>query len=342
MTAHTPAQAAPSATYLQSLNRGLHAAMEADTRVHFAGEDILDPYGGAFKVSAGLSTRFPERVHTTPISEGAITGLASGMALRGLKPVVEIMFGDFLTLTFDQILNHAVKFGAMYGQDVPVPMVIRTPMGGRRGYGPTHSQSIEKHFCGIAGLKIISPSHVHGPGDLLGHAIASETQPVLFIEYKALYPLPLFTGSDSLTVEPSAEPYATRIVRNFESGEPDVVLIGYGGVAPLMLEVAERLADEEINISVVLPAVISPLDIAPIAREVARARRAIVVEEGTAGFDWGAEVAARLHETLFGKLDRPVRRLTSQPAIIPTSKDGETAALIGTDDIEAAVYEELE
>ncbi len=337
----TPENAAPS-TYLQSLNRGLHAAMAADARVHFAGEDVLDPYGGAFKVSAGLSTRFPDRVHTTPISEGMITGLASGMALRGLKPVVEIMFGDFMTLTFDQILNHAVKFGAMYGRDVAVPMVIRTPMGGRRGYGPTHSQSIEKHFCGIPGLKVISPSHVHGPGDLLGHAIAQETQPVLFIEYKSLYPLPLFTGNELLTVEAaSAEPYATRIVRNFDAGEPDAVLIGYGGVAPLMLEAAERLAEEEVNVSVVLPAVISPLDIAPIAREVARAKRALVVEEGTAGFDWGSEVAARLHETLFGKLDRPVRRLASKPGIIPTSKDGEAAMLIGADDIEAAVYEEL-
>jgi pyruvate/2-oxoglutarate/acetoin dehydrogenase E1 component len=333
---------APAATYLQSLNRGLHAAMAADERVHFAGEDVLDPYGGAFKVSAGLSTRFPERVHTTPISEGMITGLASGMALRGLKPVVEIMFGDFLTLTFDQIMNHAVKFGAMYGTEVAVPMVIRTPMGGRRGYGPTHSQSIEKHFCGIPGLKIISPSHVHGPGDLLGAAIASESQPVLFIEYKSLYPLALFTGNDILSVEAAtSEPYATRIVRNFEAGEPDAVLIGYGGVAPLMLEVAEKLAEEEINVSVVLPAVISPLDIAPIVREVARARRALVVEEGTAGFDWGAEVAARLHETLFGKLDRPVRRLASKPQIIPTSRDGELDTLIGADAIEAAVYEEL-
>lgn len=337
------AQATPSSsTYLQSLNRGLHAAMAADARVHFAGEDILDPYGGAFKVSAGLSTSFPDRVHTTPISEGAITGLASGMALRGLKPVVEIMFGDFLTLTFDQILNHAVKFGAMYGQPLPVPMVIRTPMGGRRGYGPTHSQSIEKHFLGIPGLKVVSPSHVHGPGELLGHAIAHETQPVLFIEYKALYPMALFTGSERLVVEAaSAEPDATRIVRNFESGEPDAVLIGYGGMAPLLLEVAERLADEEINVSIVLPAVISPLDMTPIAREVARARRALVVEEGLAGFDWGAEVAARLHEGLFGKLDRPVRRLASKPGIIPTSKDGESAALLSTDDIEAAVYEEL-
>lgn len=337
------AEAAPPATYLQSLNRGLHAAMAADARVHFAGEDVLDPYGGAFKVSAGLSTRFPDRVHTTPIAEGAIVGLASGMALRGLKPVVEIMFGDFMTLAFDQIVNHAVKFGTMYGQDVAVPIVIRTPMGGRRGYGPTHSQSLEKHFCGIPGLKVISPSHVHAAGDLLAAAVAGERQPVLFVEYKSLYPLPLFAGSDTLHVEPAAAdgPYATRLVRNFRAGTPDAVLIGYGGAAPLLLEAAERLAAEEINVSVVLPAVIAPLDIAPIAAEVARARRALVVEEGTAGFDWGAEVAARLHETLFGALDRPVRRLAAKPAIIPTSRDGEAAALVSVDDIEAAVYEEL-
>jgi pyruvate/2-oxoglutarate/acetoin dehydrogenase E1 component len=335
-------ETAPPTTYLQSLNRGLHAAMVADERVHFAGEDVLDPYGGAFKVSAGLSTRFPDRVHTTPISEGMITGLASGMALRGLKPVVEIMFGDFMTLTFDQIMNHAVKFGAMYGSEIPVPMTIRTPMGGRRGYGPTHSQSLEKHFCGIPGLKIISPSHVHAPGELLGKAIADETQPVLFVEYKSLYPLTLMTGDDLLSVETvSSGAYPTKIVRNFEAGDPDMVLIGYGGVAPILLEVAEKLAEEEIDLAIVLPAVISPLDIAPIAKEVARARRAIVVEEGTSGFDWGAEVAARLHATLFGKLDRPVRRLASKPAVIPTSKDGETAMLIQADTVEAAVYEEL-
>ncbi len=296
MTAQTTAHAAPASTYLQSLNRGLHAAMEADTRVHFAGEDVLDPYGGAFKVSAGLSTRFPDRVHTTPISEGAITGLASGMALRGLKPVVEIMFGDFLTLTFDQILNHAVKFGAMYGQDVPVPMVIRTPMGGRRGYGPTHSQSIEKHFCGIAGLKIISPSHVHAPGDLLGHAIASETQPVLFIEYKALYPLPLFTGSDSLTVEPSADPLrhahrpqfrkrrtrcrADRLWRCRTLDARGGRTVG-GRRDQRLCRAARRHLAARYR--------------AHRPRSRPRAR-AIVVEEGTAGFDWGAEVAARLHE----------------------------------------------
>ena len=136
-------------TYAQELNNALKDAFESDERVYLVGQDILDPYGGAFKVSAGLSTRFPGRVITTPISEAGITGLGTGMAIRGLKPVVEIMFGDFITLCADQIVTNIAKFRAMYNGQVRVPIVIRTPMGGGRGYGPTHSQCLEKMFLGI-------------------------------------------------------------------------------------------------------------------------------------------------------------------------------------------------
>ena len=144
-------------TVLDSLNQALHGLMDGDVRVVVLGEDILDPYGGAFKVTRGLSSRFPERVFTTPISEAAIVGLASGLSLRGLRPIAEIMFGDFLLLAGDQLVNHAAKFRWMYNDGVRVPMVIRTPMGGRRGYGPTHSQSIEKHFMGVPGLWVVAP-----------------------------------------------------------------------------------------------------------------------------------------------------------------------------------------
>jgi acetoin:2,6-dichlorophenolindophenol oxidoreductase subunit beta len=115
--------------------------MASDERVVLIGEDLLDPYGGAFKVTRGLSSAFPDRVLSTPISEAGMVGVATGMAMRGLRPVVEIMFGDFVTLVADQIINHATKFSWMYNDQVKVPLVIRTPMGGRRGYGPTHSQS---------------------------------------------------------------------------------------------------------------------------------------------------------------------------------------------------------
>ncbi len=122
------------------------------------GEDLLDPYGGAFKVTKGLSTKFPDRVLTTPLSEAGFTALAAGMAIRGLRPVVEIMFGDFLMLAADQFINHIGKYRWMYNDKVRVPLVIRTPMGGRRGYGPTHSQTLEKHFIGAPGWQWLLPA----------------------------------------------------------------------------------------------------------------------------------------------------------------------------------------
>src|SRR5512136_2700517 len=175
---------------LESLNSALHHAMENDERVYVIGEDLLDPYGGAFKVTRGLSTKFPGRVLTTPISEAAIAGLAGGMALRGLRPVAEIMFGDFVTLIADQLVNHAAKFRWMYNDSVRVPMVVRSPMGGRRGYGPTHSQSLEKMFLGVPGLKVVAPHTLGNPGNLLESAITDD-DPVLFIEHKLLYPCQL-------------------------------------------------------------------------------------------------------------------------------------------------------
>ena len=132
--------------YLESINKALYDLMAADCNVVLIGEDLLDPYGGAFKVSKGLSTRFPDQVVSTPISEQAITGAAIGMALRGMNPIVEIMFGDFLTLCLDQVVNHATKYRWMFNEQVIVPIVIRTPMGAGRGYGPTHSQSVCSRF----------------------------------------------------------------------------------------------------------------------------------------------------------------------------------------------------
>ena len=171
-------------TVLERLNDGLQHVMEIDDRVYLLGEDILDPYGGAFKVTRGLSTRFPERVLTTPISEAAITGIANGMALRGLHPVVEIMFGDFVTLIADQLINHASKFRWMYNDQVRVPLVVRTPMGGRRGYGPTHSQSLEKLFMGVPGLRVLAPNCLSDPASLLESAILQEEGPIVFVEHK--------------------------------------------------------------------------------------------------------------------------------------------------------------
>ncbi len=159
-----------SRTVLESLNAALLAAMKLDDRVLLLGEDILDPYGGAFRVTKGCSTAFPDRVLTTPISEAGLGGVCAGLALRGLKPVLEIMFGDFVTLLADQIINHISKFRWMYNDSVDLPLVIRAPMGGRRGYGPTHSQTLEKLYLGVPGLTVAAPLNFHLPqcGDCAG------------------------------------------------------------------------------------------------------------------------------------------------------------------------------
>ena len=150
------------------------------------GEDLHDPYGGAFKVTTGLSTEFPGRVISTPISEAGIVGSAIGLALAGFRPVVEIMFADFVTLAMDQICNHAVKFPGMF-DGVSVPLVIRTPSGGRRGYGPTHSQSPENLMAGVPGLTVLFPSPRHDSGQLLTRATIDWPYPTVFFEHKLLY-----------------------------------------------------------------------------------------------------------------------------------------------------------
>ena len=173
-------------TQLESINRALKEWMTADPTVVLIGEDIRSPYGGAFKVTRGLSDTFPDRVLNTPISEAAIVGIGNGLALAGRRPIVEIMFGDFLALCFDQILNHAAKFYAMYNRQVFNPLVIRTPMGGGRGYGPTHSQNLEKHFVGVPGLRVLV---LHGRVRIgaLYRTLRDTKDPVLIIENKLLY-----------------------------------------------------------------------------------------------------------------------------------------------------------
>ena len=173
--------------YVESLNLSLHEMMTDSQNVVLIGEDLMDPYGGAFKVSKGLSTNFPLQVLSTPISEHAIVGAAIGMSLRGLTPIVEIMFGDFITLCVDQIVNHAAKYHWMYNELVSVPIVIRIPMGGGRGYGPTHSQSLESLFMSVSGLKICAPSIFHDPGYFLKQSVLHEKHPILFIEDQVSY-----------------------------------------------------------------------------------------------------------------------------------------------------------
>ncbi len=326
-------------TVLESLNRALHHLMENDPRVYVLGEDILDPYGGAFKVTRGLSTRFPERVLTTPISEAAIVGLATGMALRGLRPIVEIMFGDFLTLTADQIINHAAKFRWMYNDQVRVPLVIRTPMGGRRGYGPTHSQSLEKLFLGVPGLKVVAPSTLGEAGALLEAAVADD-DPVLFIEHKLLYPL-------AIPAEGQGELPDYRLIRlegAFPTWQlqlafahtPHLTIATYGYNWEIVRTAIQTLLMEhEIFAEVLVFSQLAPFPLEPLFASLHRTRRLLTVEEGTLTLGWGAEVVARAAQAVAGvrvrrvaALDVPIANARSlEDRILPSVQSVIQAAL---------------
>jgi pyruvate/2-oxoglutarate/acetoin dehydrogenase E1 component len=313
-------------TVLDRLNSALHHALETDERVYFLGEDLLDPYGGAFKVTRGLSTRFPDRVLATPISEAAIVGAASGMALRGLRPVAEIMFGDFVTLIADQIVNHAAKFRWMYNDQVRVPMVVRAPMGGRRGYGPTHSQSLEKMFLGVPGLKVLAPNTLGDPGDLLLAAIADE-DPVLFVEHKLLYTRSLLTAGQGdladFRLETGGGVYPWFVLH--PPYPPQVTIASYGYNFELARAAAlDLMMEHEIFADLVVFSQLSPFDLTPLFASLEQTRRLLTVEEGTLTLGWGAEVAARAVETV----DRlRVRRVAARDLPIANSRLLEDAIL---------------
>jgi pyruvate/2-oxoglutarate/acetoin dehydrogenase E1 component len=332
-------------TVLDSLNAGLHQAFAADEGVYLLGEDLLDPYGGAFKVTRGLSAAYPERILTSPISEAGLVGIAAGMALRGLRPVVEIMFGDFLTLAADQIINHAAKFRWMYNDQVRLPMLVRAPMGGRRGYGPTHSQTLEKFFLGVPGLQVLAPCALQfpspgGPGDLLSRTLLSMQDPVLFIENKLLYLQPVQDAGSLGEFEfrlsaPEPEPPAFSLVLK-TAPPPTLTIAVYGYMAELARQAALQLAYErEIFTELVILTQLAPFRIRPVLESLRRTHRLLVVEEGTFTLGWGAEIASRSAEALGSSL-AACGRVAAQEVPIPSSGPLEEQVLPGVGDILAA------
>lgn len=334
-------------TVLESLNSGLHSAMSRDETVYVLGEDVLDPYGGAFKVTKGVSTAFPERVITTPVSEAGFVGVATGMALRGLRPVVEIMFGDFVTLITDQVVNGLSKYGWMYGGALDIPIVIRTPMGGRRGYGPTHSQTLEKLFLGVPGLRVLAPSAFTDPGGLLESAIADDG-PVLFVENKLQYQRrledPAFAALE--TAVQTQDGYArSASVTVAGAPRPRLTVAAYGDMGERAAEALVRMAYElEVFAELV---VVEQLD--PIASDrelpvalvdsLRRTGALLTVEEGTHTHGWGAEVAARAAESVADL--RSVRRVAALDSPIPAARSLESAVLPDVDVIVASAQKLL-
>ena len=313
-----------------SLNNALDELLAGHPEVIILGEDLHDPYGGAFKVTAGLSTRYPGRVISTPISEAGVVGAAIGLALHGYRPVVEIMFADFLSLAMDQLYNHAVKFPGMF-PEARVPLVVRTPSGGRRGYGPTHSQSPENLMTGVPGLTIVFPSHRHDPGLLLRRAVLGWNSPTVFFEHKLLYGRTV-DNADYRELEPApSDPGSAWFpALSRGSGDPDVSLVAYGDSVRLAESVATQLEEEEISFEIVAPSLLAPLPRATLVNHLLTSPRIVVIEEAPTEFGFAAELGTALLEASF---QGRYRRVASPPVPIPAARSLETTVLPSEQDV---------
>jgi len=308
---------------LERLNQGLLACLQASGQVILLGEDLVDPYGGAFKVTHGLSTRFPERVLGSPVSEAGIVGIGVGLALRGFRPVVEIMFGDFLMLAGDQLLNHAAKLRWMSNDQVTVPLVVRTPMGGRRGYGPTHSQSLEKHFLGTPGLRTVALTALGDPAQQLEQVVLRDDDPLLFVEHKLLYAVQAGAELPEFDLRQDGRRYPAYHLRLRGAPPPTLTLAAYGYSAELARQALFDLAYEhEIFAELVVPTQLSPFDDRPLLESVSETGRLLTVEEGSTRLGWGAECVAHMTERLGPNL----RALRGGAAETPIPAAGSLAA----------------
>jgi acetoin:2,6-dichlorophenolindophenol oxidoreductase subunit beta len=326
---------------VQALNGALHAIFAARDDVVLLGEDVLDPYGGAFKVTAGLSDAYPDRVLTTPISEASLFGVAAGMALRGQRPILEIMFGDFVALGLDQVVNGISKFREMYDEQVTVPLVVRAPMGARRGYGPTHSQSLEKLLLGIPNICVVACSECHDLGALLAAAVEDE-RPVFFVENKLLYGRPLRRPEDGhvgeLAVRESDGPYPSVSFSGTDFSEDTATIVTYGGMLPLVLDAAtELILEHELFCEVVALSQLVPMEVDVVVESVGRTGALVTAEEGTLTGGIGAEIAARVQDSAWSDLRAPVQRVAARDGIIPSARSLEDAMLPSVRDVVDAV-----
>ncbi|MEK7271168.1 MAG: alpha-ketoacid dehydrogenase subunit beta [Planctomycetota bacterium] len=314
-------------TFRDAIREALVEEMERDPAVFLLGEDI-GLYGGAFGVTKGLLDRFgSKRVVEPPISENSFVGLAVGAAASGLRPVVEIMFMDFIALAMDPILNQASKLHYIYGGQVNVPLVIRAPSGAGRGYGASHSQSLETLFQPIPGLKIVVPSTPADAKGLLKSAIRDDS-PVLFVEPKLLYGVKGEVPAGEHLV-PIGKARIARV-------GTDVSILAIGRAVGWAMEAAEKLEAKGKSAEVVDLRTLKPLDGDAIAASVRKTGRAVVVEESPMSGGVGAEVLARVAETCFSALKGPVARVAVPDVPIPASTSLEASILPDADAVVAA------
>ncbi len=314
--------------YWKAVNEALSEEMARDERVTLVGEDVAAP-GGPFGASRGLLDKFgPWRVKDTPISEAVIAGLGVGAALAGLRPVVEIMFFDFMGLAMDQVVNQAAKVSYMSGGRQRLPLTIRTICGAGRNNGPQHSQNLEAWFCHVPGLKVVWPSTPADAKGLLKSAIRDDN-PVIVIDS-----LSLWTSTESVSEEEVLTPIGKAVVRR--SGA-DATVVAVGAMVPRALAAATQLATEGIDTEVIDLRTLSPLDRETILTSVAKTHRLVIAHDAVKPFGFGAEIAAMVAEEALEELDARIRRVAAPWAPVPFSPALEGAYYAQAPEIQAAV-----
>jgi len=312
-------------SYAEAVREALRLAMRQDERVFVLGEDV-GVYGGAFGVTDGLLDEFgPERVRDTPISEATIAGAAIGSAVVGMRPVAEIQFMDFITLSMEQLVLQGAKMRFMFGGKATVPMVLRTPAGSGTGAAAQHSESLEAWFVHVPGLKVVMPSTPYDVKGLLLAAIADDN-PVIFVEHKLLYktrgPVP-----EGYYTIPLGQSDVKRVGK-------DLTIVATSVMVMRALQAAEQLAAEGIDVEIIDPRTLKPFDAEPMIESVCKTGKALVVHEAPVTGGFGGEVVAQLVASrAFGYLDAPVRRLAGLDIPIPYNRELEKRAVPQVEDI---------
>jgi acetoin:2,6-dichlorophenolindophenol oxidoreductase subunit beta len=327
----SPVTPAREITYLDAVREAMSQEMRRDATVFLMGEDV-GVYGGAFGASRGMLEEFgPERVRDTPISEAAIAGAATGAAIMGMRPIFEIMFMDFVAISMNQLVNQAAKMRFMFGGKVSVPLVMRTPAGSGTGAAAQHSQSLEAWFVASPGIKVVAPSTPYDAKGLLVAAIR-DNNPVVFMEHKLLYRTKGPVPEDLYTI-----PLAKAEVKR--QGQ-HLTVIAISIMLPRALEAADILAREGIEIEVIDPRTLKPLDTQTITESVTKTGRVLIVHEAPVTGGFGGELAAVLAGgEAFDRLDAPIRRLAGRDIPIPYNRGLERAAVPQVEDIVAAARE---
>jgi len=315
-------------TYLQALNDAMRQEMERDKNVFIFGEDV-GKFGGCFGVTQGLFDQFGElRVRDTPITESCIMGAAAGSAAAGLRPIVELMFVDFIGVALDQLFNQAAKMRYMFGGKAKVPMVLRMPQGAGVCAAAQHSQSLEAWFMHMPGVKVCMPST---PADAKGLLISAirDDNPVVFLEHKLLY---------GVQGEVDDAPYEIPLGKGDIKREgTDVTIVATALMVHRALEAAEQLAADGISVEVVDPRCVLPLDMELIINSVKKTHALVVVQEAVKFAGFGAEVAATVAEEALDYLDAPIARLGAPFCPVPFSPPLEQAFMVSTEQIIEAV-----